>query len=61
LFVGSIIIVFPYWKRFGQVGFSGWLSIGMVIPLINIVLLYYVALAGWPRDRANSAQPTTLK
>ena len=50
---GSIALLFiplfliPYWKIFSKAGFSGWLSLLMVIPLVNLVVLYYVAFANW--------------
>ena len=44
----AIVIVLPYWKIFSKAGFSGWLSITMIIPLLNIVMLFYLAFAEWP-------------
>lgn len=43
-----LLIVFPYWRIFSKAGFSGWLSITMIIPLLNIVVLFYLAFAEWP-------------
>ncbi len=54
LLLGSIVIVFPYWKIFKRAGFSGWLSLSMIIPLVNLIFLYYLALAQWPRDRTTA-------
>ena len=31
-------------------GFPPWLAIMASIPLINLILLYYVALTPWPRE-----------
>lgn len=44
----AIVIVLPYWKIYSKAGFSGWLSVTMIIPLLNIVMLYYLAFAEWP-------------
>jgi hypothetical protein len=33
-------------------GFPPWLAIMASIPLVNLVVLYYVALTPWPRERA---------
>ena len=44
LLVGFLI---PYWRIFDRLGFSGWLSILMFVPLVNIILLYYVAFSSW--------------
>jgi hypothetical protein len=31
-------------------GYPPWLAIMASIPLVNLVLLYYVALTPWPRE-----------
>jgi len=46
-----VLLVVPYWKIFGKAGFSPWLALGMLVPLANFVLLFYLAFATWPRDR----------
>jgi hypothetical protein len=33
-------------------GFPPWLAIMASVPLVNLIILYYVALTPWPRDRA---------
>ncbi|MGD0949581.1 MAG: hypothetical protein ABSA52_19410, partial [Candidatus Binatia bacterium] len=40
-------------------GFSAWLSLTQVVPLVNIVVLFYVALAEWPvhRELRSLSQP----
>lgn len=46
---------FPFWKIFSKAGFSGWLSLIMVVPVLNIVALYYLAFAEWPIHRKTSS------
>ena len=43
-----LIIVLPYWKIFGKAGFSSWFSVLMVMPLVNIAMLFFLAFAEWP-------------
>jgi hypothetical protein len=31
-------------------GFPAWLAIMASIPLVNLVLFYYLALSPWPRE-----------
>ena len=46
--IGMIcVILLPYWKIFGKAGFSPVLSLLMVIPLVNIIMLYYLAFSKW--------------
>jgi uncharacterized protein (DUF983 family) len=47
LFLG-IIFILPFWKIFTKAGFPGWLSLFMLIPLANILMLFYLAFAEWP-------------
>jgi hypothetical protein len=53
LFVGGfvfwfLVLVVPFWQIFKKAGFSPWLSILMAIPLLNAVVLYFLAFARWP-------------
>ena len=32
-----------------KAGFPGWFGLLFLIPIVNIILLYYVAFARWPR------------
>jgi len=47
VFVFLPLIVIPYWKIFSKAGFSGALSLLMWVPLVNIVVLYYIAFSNW--------------
>ncbi len=44
----GLIFIFPYWKIFTKAGFSGWLSLLMLIPIANIIILFYLAFSEWP-------------
>jgi hypothetical protein len=48
LLVGGIIIVLPLWKVFSKAGYPGALSLGMILPVVNIVLLYFLGFSDWP-------------
>ena len=45
--VGAAVAIIPYWFIFRKAGFSPWLSLLMVIPLVGIVVLYVVAFSQW--------------
>jgi uncharacterized membrane protein YhaH (DUF805 family) len=38
-------VIIPYWRIFAKLGFSGWLSLLMFIPIANIVVLYVIAFS----------------
>ena len=39
--------VIPYWQIFKKAGFEPALSILTIIPLVNLILLFYVAFSDW--------------
>jgi hypothetical protein len=57
LFVAAILVVVPLWRLCTRLGFPGWLALAALVPLANVLLLYYLAYADWPRDRGESAPP----
>ncbi|WP_372748643.1 hypothetical protein [Litorivivens sp.] len=48
-----LLIVVPFWKICEKAGYSGWLSLLLLIPLVNIGFLFFLAFSDWPRDRGN--------
>jgi hypothetical protein len=58
MLIAAIIVVIPFWRIFSKAGYSGWLSILMIIPLVNIIMLYFLAFADWPILRGRSNLPT---
>ena len=49
IFVGLIVV--PFWFIFKKIGYSPWFSLLMVVPLINIGVLFFLAFAQWPASR----------
>jgi hypothetical protein len=47
IFVVLPIFVIPYWKIFSKAGFAGALSLLMIVPLVNLIVLYIVAFSEW--------------
>jgi hypothetical protein len=47
----GLIIVVPFWKIFQKAGFNGALALLMLIPFINIIMVFYLAFAEWPAMR----------
>lgn len=42
------VILPPFWKIFAKAGFSPWLSLLILVPIVNLVTLYVVAFSRWP-------------
>ena len=58
-----VVGIVPYWKIFSKAGFSGWMSLLMLVPLLNLVVLYIVAFSQWnvqPSYQQQVPPPTTL-
>ncbi len=49
--VVSVIVVLPFWKIFAKAGFPGALSLTQLVPILNVIVLFYVAFAEWPIHR----------
>jgi len=48
LIIGFVLFILPYCKIFAKAGFSRWLGLLMVIPIVNIGLLFFFAFTKWP-------------
>lgn len=46
--------IVPFWKIFPRAGWSPWMSLLMVVPLLNLVMLYVLAFKAWPMDHFKS-------
>ncbi len=57
VFVFLPLFLVPYWRIFSKAGFSGWLSLLMIVPLANVVVLYVVAFSEWKRPLALGSIP----
>ena len=44
----SLLIVIPWWFIFRKAGYSKWLSLMMILPGANFVILIWFAGAEWP-------------
>jgi hypothetical protein len=45
--IGIFIAIIPYWFIFKKAGFSPWFGLLMVVPLINLIILYVLAFSQW--------------
>ena len=48
MLVMTAVVIMPFWFIFSKAGYSKWLSLLMVFPLVNVILLYFLAFAKWP-------------
>ncbi|TWI29824.1 hypothetical protein IQ26_04939 [Mesorhizobium tianshanense] len=50
LLIFCALLIVPYWRIFPRAGWPSALSILMVVPLLNFVLLWVLAFKKWPGD-----------
>jgi hypothetical protein len=44
----GLLLIIPFWQLFSKAGYSGWWSLLMVVPLVNLIALYILAFSEWP-------------
>ncbi|WP_290649169.1 hypothetical protein [Aquisalimonas sp.] len=37
----ALVVIVPFWRMCTKAGFAGWWSLLVVIPLVNLVFLYF--------------------
>lgn len=47
----AVIMVVPFWRISQRAGYSGWLSLLILVPLVNLVYIYFLAFAPWPAQQ----------
>ncbi len=53
----SLLQLVAFWKILGRMGYPPWLAIMASLPLVNLIVLYYVALTPWPREQQLAPPP----
>jgi len=47
LLIFVALVMIPYWMIWKKAGFSPWLSLLMLVPLVNFIMLYVLAFSEW--------------
>lgn len=53
MLVVGILLVIPFWKLATRAGYPGPLGLLVLIPLVNLVFIYFLAFSEWPAERRN--------
>lgn len=46
--VFALVIIVRFWRIFAKAGYSRWLSLLMVVPIVNLIALYFLDFSPWP-------------
>ena len=58
--VGTAIMIIPFWVIFKKAGMSGAMSLLMLLPVVNLIMLYVLAFSQWkviPAPEYGAAYP----
>jgi hypothetical protein len=47
LIFGGVFLI-PFYKIFAKAGYPGIMSFAMIVPLLNIIMLFFLAFSEWP-------------
>jgi hypothetical protein len=54
-----VLVMIPYWFIWKKAGFSPWLSLLVLVPLGNLIMLYVLAFSEWKVVPITQIQPYT--
>lgn len=56
--VVALVLIIPTWRICTRAGFSGWLSLFHLVPLIGwLIVMAILAFSEWPNGEASAARP----
>lgn len=47
-FVLAVVIAAVWWQIFSKAGHGGWMGLLMLIPVVNLIMLLFLAFSDWP-------------
>jgi uncharacterized membrane protein YhaH (DUF805 family) len=60
VFIGFLILYFvPIVKILQKAGYSGWWSLIILVPVVNIIMFYVFAFSTWPVLRGRTQHRTS--
>lgn len=54
MIIFAVLLVIPFWRICERAGYPGITALLILIPLINLIFLYWLAFAEWPSRRSVS-------
>jgi hypothetical protein len=55
----AVVIVIPFWRICAKAGYSPWLGLLAVVPLVNLFLIYFLAFSEWPSQKGRATPGVT--
>lgn len=54
MLVFAALLVIPFWRLCQRLGYPGLTALLILLPLVNLIFLYWLAFAEWPSQRSAS-------
>jgi len=54
MLVFAFVVVIPVWRICRRTGYPGWLGLLTLIPFVNLIFLYFIAFADWPKEKSEN-------
>lgn len=56
--LAAAIVILPFWRICTRVGYSPWLSLLILVPLVNVGFVYFLAFSEWPSQKSGTDSAT---
>lgn len=56
----AAIAIIPFWRICTRVGISPWLSLLLIVPVANLIFIYYLAFSDWPAVGGGAGRPGSV-
>lgn len=54
MLVIAVLVLIPAWRICQRTGYPGWMGILILIPVVNLMLLYFIAFTNWPAGQSKA-------
>jgi hypothetical protein len=51
-----LFVLVPFWQIFKKAGMPAWFSLLLIVPLVNLILLYVLAFAPWKTTNSSETR-----
>ena len=55
----AALLVLPFWRICTKAGFPGIVALLVLVPLVNVMFIYWLAFVDWPGQQPETRPPTS--
>lgn len=60
MIIFTVLLVLPFWRICKKAGYNGALALFILIPFVNMIFLYWLAFAEWPRQSGQERKQNVI-